>query len=164
MAVNDNVTLEGVKLYFRNFSGKELKYNAAGRRNFCVFLEEDLAQQLKADGWNVKWLNPKNEGDLPQACLQVAVSFGNVPPKIALVKYRMVDGVQKPILTMLTDETISILDWAEIEKADVIIRPYNWDVNGNKGVKAYVKSMYVVIMEDEFESKYYDEPDPTTEE
>lgn len=157
--VKDNIVLEGVKLYFRNFSGKEGRFNLAGNRNFCVFLEEEHAKKLKEDGWNVKWLKPRNEDDQPQGILQVTVSYKNIPPKIAIVKYRTVDGVPKPILTMLDDESINILDWAEIEKADIVIRPYNWEANGGSGVKAYVKSMYVVIVEDEFEDKYYDAPD-----
>lgn len=161
--VKDNIVLEGVKLYFRNFSGKEDRFNAAGKRNFCVFLEEEHARKLKDDGWNIKWLKPKTEDDIPQAYLQVSVAYGNIPPKIALVKYNLSDGIPKPNVTMLDDETVNILDWAEIEKADIVIRPYNYDVNGTTGVKAYVKSMYVVIVKDDFEDKYYDAPNNSGE-
>ena len=149
--VNNNITIEGARLVFRNFEGKEGKFNAAGKRNFCVLLDDDLAHTLQDDGWNIKWLNPKEEGDEPQAYIQVAVSFGVVPPKIVLITSA---GKQT-----LDERSISILDWAEIENADVISRPYNWEMNGKTGVKAYVKALYIKIAEDEFERKYADVPD-----
>ncbi len=149
--VNNNITIEGARLVFRNFEGKEGKFNASGKRNFCVLLDDDLAHTLQDDGWNIKWLNPKEEGDEPQAYIQVAVSFGVVPPKIVLITSA---GKQT-----LDERSISILDWAEIENADVIIRPYNWEMNGKTGVKAYVKALYIKIAEDEFERKYADVPD-----
>lgn len=154
--IKSNIVVEGARIGFRNFSGKEGKYNPAGRRNFCVFLDSDLAIQLEEDGWNIRWLEPRDEGDEKQAYLQVAVSYDNIPPKIVLVTRKR--------KTSLDEESINILDWAEIENVDLIIRPYNWTVQaGTKheksGVKAYIKSMYVTIAEDEFEDKYQDVPD-----
>lgn len=151
MMVKNNIVIESARIGFRNFSGKEGKFNPAGRRNFCVFLETDVAEKLEKDGWNVKWLQPRDEEDDPQAYLQVAVSYGAIPPKIVLVTSHGKNT--------LDEEAINILDWAEIENVDIIIRPYNWEVNGKTGVKAYVKSMYVTIFEDEFADKYYDVPD-----
>jgi len=149
--VKKNIVIENARIGFRNFSGKEGKFNPAGRRNFCVFLETDLAKELEEDGWNVRWLQPRDEAEESQAYLQVAVSFDNIPPKIILVT--------KKSKTPMDEQSIDILDWAEIENVDLIIRPYNWDVNGKGGVKAYIKTMYVTIVEDEFEEKYYDVPD-----
>lgn len=149
--VSNNITIEGARIVFRNFEGKEGKFNTAGKRNFCVLLDDELAKTFKEDGWNIKWLEPREEGDEPQAYIQVAVSFGVIPPKIVLITS---SGKQA-----LDERNINILDWAEIENADVIIRPYNWEMNGKTGVKAYVKALYITIAEDEFERKYADVPD-----
>ena len=153
--VKNNIVIEKARIGFRNFSGKEGKFNPAGRKNFCVFLETDLAQKLVEDGWNVRWLMPRNEDDERQAYLQVSVSFDNIPPKVVMITSRG--------KTILDESTVSLLDWAEISEVDVIIRPYNWEVNGKGGVKAYLKSMYVTISEDEFESKYYSLPNDPME-
>lgn len=149
--VEDNIRIEGARIGFRNFSGEEGRFNPKGRRNFCVFLEEDIAKDMEKEGWNVKWLQPREEGDELQAYLQVKVVFGKIPPKIVLVTMRG--------KTTLDEDTVNILDWAEIQNVDLVIRPYNWEVNGNTGVSAYIKTMYVTLREDEFESKYYDVPD-----
>ena len=149
--VKNNIVMENARIGFRNFSGKEGKFNPAGRRNFCVFIESELAVKLEEDGWNVRWLQPREEGDDPQGYLQVAVSYANIPPKIVLITSRG--------KTILDDESINLLDWVEVKEIDLIIRPYNWNVNGKSGVKAYIKSMYVTIMEDVFEQKYIDVPD-----
>lgn len=146
--VNKNIVIENARIGFRNFSGEEGRFNPKGRRNFCVFLDPELGETLQDDGWNIKWLEPREEGDEKQAFLQVAVSYKNIPPKIVQITSRG--------QTFLDEDMVSVLDWAEIENVDIIIRPYNWEVNGKKGVKAYVKSMYVTIFEDEFAHKYND--------
>lgn len=148
MTVNGNIAIENAHIMFRNFRGEASKFNAAGKRNFCVRLDQDMADRMIDEGWNVKFLHPREEGDEPTPYIQVAVSFDNIEPNIFTIT-----GYHK---NRLNGDTIDILDYAEIENIDLIIRPYNWEVNGKVGVKAYVKNMYVTLVEDEFADKYAD--------
>lgn len=145
------IMMEGARLVFPNFAGREGKYNREGDRSFCVLLDEDLAAQLERDGWNVKALRSREEGDPAQPYLQVAVSFKGRPPKVVLVTSRG--------RTTLGEDEVEMLDWVDRENVDLVIRPYDWNVNGKSGLKAYLKSIFVTIYEDKFDLKYADMPE-----
>lgn len=149
MADDKNVVMEDMRIVFRNFAGKEGQYNREGDRNFAVLLDSPTAEAMQNDGWNIKWLKAREEGDEDQAYLSVSVKFGKGrPPRIVMITSRG--------RTTLHEDECEILDWADIRTCDLIVRPYEWVVNGKTGVKAYLQSIFVTIEEDALELKYAD--------
>lgn len=141
--------LENATLMFRNFEGRPEKYTRAGDRHVTLRIDdEDFAQALMNDGWAVKPLKKYNDDDEQRYYLKVGVRFENRPPTVYLIT-----GHKK---TRLTEETIGILDTTEIHTADISISGYPWTVNGKSGIKAYLKTLYVVQEEDDFAEKYAD--------
>lgn len=145
MERREPITIRNAQLFKTNFSGKEIPpYNPEGRRNFCVFIDDiKVAKEMENDGWNIRWLEPKQEGDERRAFVSVAVNYSNIPPKIVLVTSKG--------QTRLGEEEVGMLDWAEKTNVDLTINPRVWDDNGRRRIKAYLRTMMVSIYEDDLE-------------
>lgn len=148
--VKDHIYLENVpgeNLRFLNFRGIEIPpYNAKGQRNFWVdILDEELANKLASDGWNIKFSEPSEDGRQYPPRIQVKVSFKN---ENMLPKIMMEQAGNK---VYLNEETIGDLDDMEIIVVKAIeIRPYNWEVKGECGVSAYLDKMRIEVARDIF--------------
>ena len=143
----NTLIMKNAKIRFRNFSGRPDEFTREGDRSFALVIEdEDLANKLKEDGWNVRMRMPKNDGEDPWYYLKVKVKFGDFPPKIIEVTSRN--------RVPLNEETVGILDSAELKRVDVEISPYRWEVGGRSGITAYLKTMYATIEEDPFAAEY----------
>lgn len=142
-----NRTLKGLEVLrtpFRNFSGSPTKlHTEGGKRFFNVRLDEELAREMKAEGWNIKELSPREDGDEPLWILEVKVGFEWRPPRVVSVT----PSGKKP----LNEETIDALDSADIDFADIVIRPYDWK---GETVAAYLQTGYFNIKLDELEMLY----------
>jgi hypothetical protein len=138
--------IEDARIIFRNFSGKESQYNREGDRNFAVVLDPDTAKIMEKDGWNVKYLDSREEGEEDTPYIQVAVNFKNRPPRVVMIT--------STGRTHLDNDSVEVLDWADIQTADLIARGYDWVVGDKSGTKAYLQSLFVTIEEDALERKY----------
>lgn len=146
MGIDDVFTTEGATIIFRNFAGRETQYNREGDRNFCVLLDEATAQKMAEDGWNIKALRSREPDDPDQPYLQVAVGYKYRPPRIVLVSSKG--------RTTIGEDMVELLDWVDIKYVDLTVRPYEWAVGGKGGIKAYVKTLYVILQEDPLDKKY----------
>ena len=162
-----NLYLENAEILpgsFRNFAGRKSQYNKEGDRNFNVVIGEKTAKKLLRDGWNLRELKRRDEENLdepPRYKLNVKVSFhelrGLPPTKVYLYSGRKE--------TLLDEETIDTLDYAEYRTADLTIRPRFWtdDKTGERKIKAYLQEMRVVITPDRWADKYAHYGEETTE-
>jgi hypothetical protein len=148
---NDTVVLEDVEIRFRNFAGREGMYNTAGDRNFAVLLPKHIADEMARDGWNVKLLKARDEDEEDQPYISVKVNFkSRRPPLIKMIS----DTTGRT--TVLDEDSVDILDFVDVKNVDLIINPYEWNVGGKGGVKAYLQDLYITIYENPLEVKYAD--------
>ena len=129
-----DITLQdiaGSHIRWKNFRGEKKisggrVVNDEGNRNFAIFFEDlDFAQKLSNDGWPIRFRDPREEGDDPQAILKVKVRYDKVPPRVMIV----------------------ILDSMRIDSASVVLHPYNYASRDNAGeweVSVYCKALYIV--------------------
>lgn len=148
-------SIENAKLIFKNFSGRGTDYNDEGNRNFNVVLDEDMAQAMIADGWNVTPLKSRNPEDPDGYKLKVLVKYHDDPEDNMPSPNIWLKASGDPVL--LTSETVGQLDFAEIEKVDLVITQSKWSRAGRSGISAYVKNMYVKIVSDPFAERYFEQ-------
>ena len=139
--------IDDARITYRNFAGEASQFNRAGDRNFSVLIEdEQIANELRDHGWNVKIKQAREEGDTPFMHLPVKVKFNDRGPSVYLVS-----GSNR---VKLDEETIGMLDNIDILGVDLDIRPFDWEVNGKAGRAAYLQSICVTQDIDRFAQRF----------
>ena len=156
------INISNAQICFRNIAGKPTKFNSKGGvRDFAIILDTyDDVQALIDMGFSVKYFAKKEETDPDVPFLKVKVNFRYNEDGTELLSPHIwvINGGKR---VLITPQTAEVVDQADINFCDIVIRPYYYEVNGGAGVAAYLDAMYVNIAENEFEKKYemYDDPD-----
>lgn len=163
--------LEGARVLYNNFGGVATQFNDAGNHNFDVVIPEELVPELLSDGWNIKVQKsrPDEPDFVPKHYLNVTIKYRNrdgkprrTQPRVVMMTscgYDERATCNPKKRTRLEEEDLGVLDEIEIDYIDVLIEPYNWTMNGNTGVKAQAKSLFVFFVEDPLEAKYAEPED-----
>ena len=144
--------IENARIIFRNFAGAADKFTREGDRSFAIVIpDQETADALLADGWNVKIKDPREgyEDEGPFMFLSVKVKFNNRGPGAYIESGNSV--------TRLNEDTIGVLDEIDILSADMDLRPYDWEENGKTGRSAYLQNISVTQNIDRFGARYTEE-------
>ena len=122
--------VKGSNIIFRNFSGKGLKYNREGNRNFCVTLDGTAAEDIfKNNNIAVKQLGAEFEG-VKFVSIKIPRAFDYKVPK--------------------EEETESIyymLDNRNIEKAVITTEIFKYDINDKSYACLYLKNGVFFVLD-----------------
>jgi len=148
----DDVELGDVKVKwaFSHFAGEEDRFNGKGDHNFMVILPDDIAEKMRAEGWNIRTMEGYEEGDPPEHLLKIKISFKYEPPKI----YFITEETQRRMRVGQRDLADIRRDTAR--QIDVVITPSRWVQGANSGITAYARELYVKIKYSRFALDYQD--------
>jgi hypothetical protein len=129
-----NIVLEDAKFFGRpNFKGEMDRFND-NRRKFTVLIPNDVADQLRSIGYNVKTDVPTPEqvadGRETISHLKVYMNFTpdeDHPDDISLERGPKIRIIQNEEQELLSSHTVAILDRARLEVMDMEIR--GWEFN-----------------------------------
>lgn len=144
--------IDDARIIYRNFRGEASKFNRAGDKNFAVVIDDqEHADILIDDGWNVKIKPPREDGDTPFMTLPVKVKFNKNGPAV----YLETNGIRNK----LDEESVACLDDIDIESVSLDIRPYDWVIqegtpHEKKGRSAYLQAILVVQKINRFAASY----------
>lgn len=139
----------------RNFAGKEKKdpvtgrtVNSEGYRNFLLFIPEDIAEELKAKGCEVKYTKVKDPNDEPMPYVSITVSYYIRPVEACLISNN------NP--TMLDEAHMYTLDNVDFKNVciEVEFGREKTHLNGAKYIPIFLQKIYAQIVPSYFNEKY----------
>lgn len=125
-----NVDFTGIQVMsggYRNFAGVATKFNAEGHRNFNILLSAKQAEEMLADGWNVKTLQPRDESEDVKYFVKINVGWNTSQrdgrrfgPTVKLHTPDNPDGVE------LDEDNIGLLDTTWLKGCDITVQAHDY--------------------------------------
>lgn len=139
----------------RNFGGKEKKdqvtgrtVNSPGYRNFLLFVTEEIAEELKDRGCEVKYTRVQDPNDVAMPYVSITVSYYLKPVEAYLIS----NGVT----TSLDADHIYTLDNVDIRNMAIELEfgKEKTHMNGTKYIPLYAQQIWTEIVPSYFAEKY----------
>ena len=142
---NGDLSVEGAAIIYKNFDGGPTKFNpAGGKRTFSLVVPQDIADQLVADGWNVKVRHSEDGPEDDMFYTEIVVNLeSQYPPKLHLITR----FAERESMIELDASNIKELDNNFLYNVDLIIHPFNHGRVNAAGatVKGYLKTLYATV-------------------
>ena len=139
----------------RNFGGKEKKdqitgrtVNSPGYRNFLLFIDEEIAEELKDHGCEVKYTKVQGPNDVAMPYVSIIVSYYLKPVEVCMIS----NGVMTPL-----DETrVYMLDNVDLKNMCIELEfgKEKTHLNGTKYVPLFAQKIWAEVIPSYFAEKY----------
>ena len=139
----------------RNFEGKEKKdqftgrtVNSPGYRNFLLFIPDEIAEELKDRGCEIKYTKIQDPNDIAVPYVSVTVSYYLKPVEACLIS----NGVP----TMLDADHIQTLDNVDFKNVCIEIEfgKEKTHLNGVKYIPIFLQKIWAEVVPNYFSEKY----------
>lgn len=159
------ITINGItdrEIRSRNFKGEEKKHpitgktvNSPGYRNFLLYIPEDIAEELKDHGCDVKYTKLRDPNDVSVPYVSVNVSYYLKAPEA----WSCCKGVNTP----LDEKHIHLIDDYDIANACMILEfgKEKMKMNGDKYTPLFLSFIKVDIVPNYVREQFaylYDHP------
>ena len=139
----------------RNFGGEERKdrvtgrtVNSQGRRNFLLYITDEMADELSGQGVEIKMTRPQNPNDIPRPYVSVTISYYLKPVEAYIIANEQVTSLDEGHIYQLNDVDIKNM-CMEIE-----FGKEKAHLNGDKYVPLFAQRIWVEIVPSYINSRY----------
>lgn len=139
----------------RNFKGEEQRdrttgrvVNSAGRRNFLLFLSDEVAEELRSYGCEIKYTHPRDDNDIPRPYISINVSYNLKPVEVHLIANN--------VDTMLDETRVGTLNDVDFKNLGLVLEFGREKVhqNGTPFIPLYTSQIWAEIVPNYFGSRY----------